>query len=237
MADAKRPTRAQGVYDRLRADITMARFAPGERLKSPDLCERYGASVSVVREALSTLAKERFVRLQPRYGYTVAPLTVEDVRDLTEARLVIEGAALRQAVEAGDVEWGAGVVAAHHRLTFLPTPPAATDEETERWHVAHEAFHAALLSACPSDRLRETARILRAEAELYRRWMLPLGLPREGNFTEEHQALVDAALAAAPDDAEKLIRLHMQRTSDSLINGLLARPSVRADPAQHTVLA
>jgi len=222
-----RPTRAQDVYDLLRADITMARFAPGERLKSPDLCARYGASVSVVREALAALAKERFVRLQPRYGYSVAPLTVEDLRDLTEARLVIEGAALRQAVDAGDVDWSADVVAAHHRLTFIPTPPAANDEETERWHLAHEAFHAALLSACPSRRLRESARVLRAEAELYRRWMIPLGLPREGNFSAEHQALVDAALAGAADDAEDLIRVHMQRTADSLINGLLARPEVR----------
>jgi DNA-binding GntR family transcriptional regulator len=211
------------VYDLLRADITMARFAPGERLKSPDLCTRYGASVSVVREALSALAKERFVRLQPRYGYTVAPLTVEDLEDLTQARLVIEGAALRQAVEAGDIDWSADVVAAHHRLTFVPTPPDADDEETERWHLAHEAFHAALLSACPSHRLRESAKILRAEAELYRRWMLPLGLPREGDFSAEHQGLVDAALAGAADDAEELIRLHMQRTADTLIKGLLAR--------------
>ena len=219
---SSRPTRAQGVYDRLRADITMARFAPGERLKASELCVRYGASVSVVREALSALAKERFVSLRPRYGYSVAPLTVDDLRDLAQARLVIEGAAVRQAVGAGDVDWSSGVAAAHHRLVFIATPPAASDDETEQWHRAHEAFHASLLAACPSRRLRESARVLRAEAELYRRWMIPLGLPREGDFTEEHQALAEAAFAGAASAAEDLIRRHIQTTADSLTNALLA---------------
>lgn len=224
------PTRARGVYDRLRADITMARFAPGERLTSTNLCARYGASVSVVREALSALATERFVRVQPRLGYTVAPLTEEDLVDLTQARLVTEGVALRQSVISGGVEWGAEVVAAHHRLSFAPTPPSDSDEVVENWHRAHEAFHAALLMACPSRRLRESAQVLRAEAELYRRWMIPLGLPREGNFVEEHKDLMDAALRRAPEEAEEILQLHIQRTSDSLVNGLRARRPQAGSP-------
>jgi DNA-binding GntR family transcriptional regulator len=224
---SSKPTRAREVYERLRADITMARFAPGERLKSPDLCARYGASVSVVREALSMLEKERFVRLQPRYGYAVAPLTEADLRDLTEARVVIEGAAMREAVRAGGVDWGAEVVAAHHRLSSIPSSPNPSDEEVERWYDAHETFHAALLAACPSRRLRESAQVLRAEAELYRRWSVQLGARREGDVSAEHQALVDAALAGEPDKAVELICQHMQRTTDSLINGLRTRPALR----------
>jgi DNA-binding GntR family transcriptional regulator len=214
----------------------MARFAPGERLKASDLCARYGASVSVVREALSALATERFVRMQPRYGYTVAPLTEEDLRDLTEARLVIEGAALREAVRAGGVEWGAEVVAAHHRLAFIGMGHSA-DEEVERWHQAHEVFHAALLSACPSRRLRESAQILRGEAELYRRWVVPLGMRREGDVPAEHQALVDAALAGEAEEAQRLICAHMRRTTDSLINGLRARNPAEPDRDQRAVSA
>jgi DNA-binding GntR family transcriptional regulator len=226
-----RPTRTQDVCARLRADITMARFAPGERLKAPDLCARYGASVSVVREALSKLATERFVRVQTRHGYTVAPLTEEDLRDLTSARYEIEAAALREAVRAGDVDWEASVVAAHHRLAAIPMSSVLSDEDVEKWHRVHEAFHAALLSACPSRRLRETATVLRAEAELYRRWMVPLGLPREGDVSAEHQQIADAAIARDASEAERLIRAHMQRTADSLIRGLRARDG-GANPAE-----
>lgn len=229
-----RPTRARDVYEQLRADITMARFAPGERLKASDLSDRYGVSVSVVREALSSLATERFVRLQPRYGYTVSPLTEEDLRDLTEARVVIEGAAVRAAVLAGDVDWGAEVVAAHHRLSFIAASPDLSDEDIERWHQAHGAFHTALLAACPSRRLRESAEILRAEAELYRRWMVPLGLQREGDVAAEHQALVDAAISGEAEEAARLVCQHMRRTTDSLINGLRARAALEGDTATET---
>jgi DNA-binding GntR family transcriptional regulator len=231
-----RPSRTQDVYDRLRADITRARFAPGERLKAPELCARYGASVGSVREALSTLATERFVRVQHRHGYTVAPLTEEDLRDLTDARFEIEAAALRESVRAGDVEWEANVVAAHHRLAAIATSSVVSDEDIEKWHQVHEAFHAALLSACPSRRLRETATVLRAEAELYRRWMDPLGLPRDGNVTSEHQQIVDAALARDAGEAEALIRSHMQLTADALIRGIHARDGA-ARPAQNSAAA
>lgn len=216
MPGSGRPTRAQDVYAGLRADIAAARFKPGERLKAAELCERYGASVSVVREALSGLATERFVRLQPRYGYTVTPLSADELEDLTRARLLVEGGAIRESVRAGGVDWQAEVVAAHHRLAALSVP-ARHDEEVERWYELHEVFHSVLVGACPSRRLRETVRVLRQEAELYRRWATRLGSPRKTDVAAEHQALVDAALAGRAEAAEALLKDHIQRTNDSLV--------------------
>jgi DNA-binding GntR family transcriptional regulator len=66
--------------------------------------------------------------------------------------------------------------------------------------------------------------------------MIPLGLPREGNFVKEHQDLMDAALRRSPEEAEEILQLHIQRTSDSLVNGLRVRRP-QADGLQPAVPA
>jgi GntR family transcriptional regulator, carbon starvation induced regulator len=52
----------------------------------------------------------------------VAPIRVESVVDVTETRLVIEGAALKRSIEIGDVAWETRVVAAHHALSRVADP-------------------------------------------------------------------------------------------------------------------
>ena len=53
-------------------------------------------------------------------GFRVAPLTIGDVVDTVETRLVIEREALARSIEHGDIEWETGVVAAFHTLSRIP---------------------------------------------------------------------------------------------------------------------
>ncbi len=76
MAAKDAETSAQKVSAQIRRDIYAARLQPGERLKFPDLCSRYGTSVGVAREALTMLAAERLVQPQAHTGYRVMPLSI-----------------------------------------------------------------------------------------------------------------------------------------------------------------
>ena len=128
MATQEPTTSAHQVCAQIRRDIYAARLQPGQRLKFPELCSRYGTSVGVAREALTMLAAERLVQPQAHAGYRVTPLSIEDLTDLTVARVGVESLTFRHAIEEGDLEWEASVVAAHHLLSRLPVPGAdATD--------------------------------------------------------------------------------------------------------------
>jgi len=50
----------------------------------------------------------------------VVPASPEDLRHLTEARVVIEPLVLRQSVERGDLAWESDILAAHHAMRRLP---------------------------------------------------------------------------------------------------------------------
>ncbi|GII97306.1 GntR family transcriptional regulator [Sinosporangium siamense] len=211
-------TRAEGIYQRLRADILGGRLTPGERLKFPDLCEHYNTSVGAAREALVRLKAEGLVKARAHLGYTVTPLSNDDLADLTQARVEIETLVFRMSVTHGDVRWEADVVAAHHMLDRTPCLDPESDAGlSEAWITAHAAFHFALLAGCPNRRLAETARALREEAALYRRWSVAVAPAFDRGHADEHRALVAAALDRDADRAAALLRAHITQTPDLLI--------------------
>lgn len=211
-------TRTDLVHDRLRSDIMNGRLRPGQRLKFPELCEQYEASVGVAREALARLVSQGLVRAQSRQGYQVAPLSQEDLADLTTARVEIESLVIRRSVVEGDVEWEAQVIGAHH---VLERAPFTTEDDprqlTDQWSAAHAAFHRALLAGCTNRRLMEAAASLRAEAELYRRWSVSFGHEPDRDLAAEHRGLMDAAVARNPDLAADRLREHIAHTAQLLI--------------------
>lgn len=219
-------TRTDAVYTAIRADILGGRLVPGERLKFPLISERYATSVGALREALIRLHGEGLVKNQAHHGYTVTPLSHQELTDLTEARIELESLVLRLSVTAGDVDWESRLIAAHHRLERAPFfADGDTDHPSDAWSSAHAAFHLALIDACPNRHLLDIARGLREEAELYRQWSVSFGQEPDRDLAQEHAALRDAALAKDPDLAADLIRDHIAHTAKLLISCAIDEPS------------
>ena len=206
---------SRAVYAGLRADILTGRYAPGAKLSPRAVATEYKVSLSVVREALTRLTEQDLVVATPQLGFSVVKLDIEDVRDISKLRILIEGAGLREAIEHADVEYEARVVASHHRLSrtqYVTGQPSET--VTEDWARAHADYHSALLSACPSPRLRDLAASLRETAELYRRWSgLTTESERPRDVPAEHRGLMQAALDRNPDLAVALLIEHINTTA------------------------
>jgi DNA-binding GntR family transcriptional regulator len=212
-------TKAERVYELMRADILTGRLPPGSRLRYADLCEHYQTSTGVLREAMLRLSEQDLVKGEPQQGFQVVELSVEDLGDLTDARVVLETLVLRSAIADGDVEWESRIVASHHRLSRTPQRDAADpDRLSDEWVSQHADFHQTLLDGCRNRRLKETASSLRAAAELYRRWSLPLGNAADRNVGDEHDELLAAALARDADRAVESLTKHINLTSNILLD-------------------
>lgn len=210
----------EDVHDRLRADVLGGVYAPGSKLKFAMLCERYGASVSVVREALTRLAEQGLVEAEPNVGFHVRTLSVADLLDLTATRIDLETLALRYSIERGDTEWETQLVAAHHRLERTPmltddAPVRISDE----WERAHTIFHDALLEGCGSPWLLSVAYTLRGAAEFYRRWSQVHEPGRD--VAAEHRAITAASLDRDAAEATRLLAAHYQHTADIVEHALV----------------
>jgi GntR family transcriptional regulator, trigonelline degradation regulator len=95
------PLRRQ-VIEVLRESIATLELKPGERLVERDLCERLGVSRTVVREALRHLEAESLVDIIPNHGPVVSTTTLDDARQIYEAREALESFIARSCARRAD---------------------------------------------------------------------------------------------------------------------------------------
>ncbi|KUM42219.1 GntR family transcriptional regulator [Arthrobacter sp. EpRS71] len=75
----------------VREGIMVGQFRAGEYVRTERLADELGVSPTPVREALMLLGSEGSVKWEPRKGYRVVPLTLQDVRDLFQVQAHIAG--------------------------------------------------------------------------------------------------------------------------------------------------
>lgn len=203
--------------DVLRADILQCRLRPNTRLRLEDLRERYGMSISPLREALMRLESEGLVRLEENKGFRVSPVSSEHLKDLTETRIDVETLMLRRAIARGDVAWEADILGAFHRLSRQrKSDPAAPGEISRAWWREHRAFHASLSAACGSDLLTSFRDSLFDQAERYVALSISFtAKPRDD--LGEHEGLMKSVLARDADKACRLCESHIRRTSEKVL--------------------
>jgi len=182
----------ENAYRKIRADIVFGRLAPGRKLKLDQLKSNYGASVSTLREILNRLSSERLVVAEGQKGFEVAPVSIANLREIAALRQLLECRALEQSFRAGDMEWEARVVAAHHRLARMEARMAEGDRShTEEWKRYDWQFHQALISACGSKMLIDTHA---AVFDKYLRYQM-IALSYRGDIAaQEHAFLLECAL-------------------------------------------
>lgn len=195
------------VYARLRADILFGHLAPGERLRLDVASRRYGASVGTMRELLSRLASEGLVVAEGQRGFEVAPASPSEFREVASLRLLLEGHAVALSFAAGDLDWEAGVVAAHHKLAVLESRMGAGhDDELAALRQADRDFHRALIAACGSRVLTETyASVL----DRYLRYLTIAVVFRGEVSVREHRDLLACALGRDARRATEILAAHI----------------------------
>jgi len=198
------------VYRRLRDDIIHGRLEPGSKLRIEALRQQYEVGATPLREALSRLTSEGFVNSEGQRGFRVAEVSTEDLMDITNMRITLEGMALAQSIIKGDDTWESNVVAAFHRLTKVEM---AAEPDLIDWEARNAEFHLALISACTSSWLRRFYDVLYDQHKRYRN-MARVARDARRDIHGEHTAIKDAALTRDAKAALAANEQHIRRTAE-----------------------
>lgn len=96
----KQPPAAERVYAHVKQGVLDRRYEGGTLLTEGELAEAVGVSRTPVREALLKLEVEGLLRLYPKKGALVLPVSVQEIADVVETRLLVETHSVRKAVPA-----------------------------------------------------------------------------------------------------------------------------------------
>jgi DNA-binding GntR family transcriptional regulator len=193
-------------YRRLRTDVVFGRLRPGQKLRLEGLKETYGVSVSTLREILNRLTAEGLVIAEGRRGFEVAPVSVEDLKELAELRLLLESHAMQTSFANADVEWEGRVVSAHHKLASTERLMEQGLGELEQWKRYDSEFHQALISNCGSRVLMETYGLV---FDKYFRYQMVAFTYRGAEPAQQHRKLLECALKRDAETARAVLTRHV----------------------------
>ncbi|MBV9828270.1 MAG: FCD domain-containing protein [Alphaproteobacteria bacterium] len=224
-------TLATSIHARLRRDILLGVFRPGDRLRIDALCDRYEVGTTPMREALNRLSAENLVAREDQRGFRVASVSLDDLAELTKTQRWISELALRESIGNGDAAWEEQVLLAAHRLSRVRREgPDGYGSFNPEWEERHRAFHLALIAACGSRWLCDFYSMLMDRNTRYRYLAFADGSePRD--VEAEHRAIVEAALARDADRAVAAAHAHLGRTSDAVAERERAFSQVSIQPA------
>ena len=80
--ERRRSQLSDEVAQHLREAIMTGTLRPGTFIRLDETAAQLGVSITPVREALLTLRGEGMVRLEPRRGYVVVPMSRQDIADI-----------------------------------------------------------------------------------------------------------------------------------------------------------
>ncbi len=206
---AEREKSVEDIYERIYVAILEHRLQPGTKLGEERMAEIFGVSRARIREVLAKLAHEQIVELFPQRGAYIAKPSIEQARDVFEARRLIEPAVLRRLVDTLTPE----KVARLRQHQELEADARRRDDKRAVIRLSGE-FHTLVAE------LAGNAALARSVRELCMLTCLTIFLydapTAHSCRNDEHEMLVDAVAKRDRAKAEKLMLEHLEHIESSL---------------------
>ncbi|WP_207459759.1 GntR family transcriptional regulator [Azospirillum sp. SYSU D00513] len=172
------------------------------RLDERQLSEMLGVSRTPIREALTLLEQEGFIRLQPRRGVFVVRKTKAEIVEMIHVWAALEGMSARMAAENAPAE----DIAKLWEL-FRDFENSSPKEHVNEYSDANIAFHRSIIALSGSALIREMTDNLFIHVRAIRK--LTIGqTDRAERSIQDHKAIIKALESRDPDLAERLVRDH-----------------------------
>ena len=199
------------VSDWVRERIRHGRLVPGQRLVEADIVAATGASRGKVREALRRLEAEGLVTIEDFRGASVKRLGPDEVRQIYQARMALEGLAAAECAARADAGLRARLAALQGELDSVEH---AADHD--RFARLNEAWHRTIIEGSGNQFIAQF--LTRLTVPIYRLLFSTFyTAQRIATANADHRAITAAIVGARPEAAECAMRAHIRAGLEALI--------------------
>lgn len=200
------------IYREIRARIVDLSLPPDMPLSEKDLAAVFEASKTPVREALIRLSRERLVRVIPKSGTFVAPISLDKY---------LEAVFVRERLETGCVLRLASVGLSNAETVRIRTLLASQSQayRAENYSLVFkldDRFHQMLFELAGLAGVWDVMHSAKAEIDRVRHLKNRLGLRRKEAVLNEHWSIVDAIIEKDGARAEEVMRNNIAAFDDEL---------------------
>ncbi|MEL6570902.1 MAG: GntR family transcriptional regulator [Pseudomonadota bacterium] len=201
IAESKTAT-VEDIVSQLSQAVHEHRLQPGAKLREDEVCDLFGVSRTIVRQALRAMEFEGLLTIKKNRGAFVSKPTLKEAREVFQARALIEPSTARAAAEratAADIE-----LLEHH----IKEEHAALDRDDSGLALKLSGdFHLEIARMADQQTIEQFLRQLVSRSSL----VIALYWRRRNALCESnaHHALVDALRSGDGDNAEELMKGHL----------------------------
>lgn len=207
-------------YTLLRKEILSLGLPPGVEVSEQRLVADFGLSKASVRAALARLRADGLVTAIPRRGHQVAPVTLRDINEVFQLRILLEPEAA--ALAAGNL------TERELRPTVARTYDPRSRASIHNFLNANRELHVLVADASGNGRLARSIAQLLDEGERAVHLALAAGAGENGlRIIHEHDELIDALIAGDSAAARRSMALALESFRVELTGVLMDTDAVR----------
>ncbi len=210
MKEFKTISLATQVFEKLEEDIITGVYPRGEILTELKLVEQLGVSRTPIREALRRLEQERLIAESGK-GSVVLGITMEDLVDIMDIRLRIEGLAAYYATKNLTDEGSEELRHISELQDFY-----YTKQDVDNLRKMDDKFHDTIYQLCGRPVLRDALIPLHRKSQRYRRISIE-DHARLSKSIQEHKAIYNAIVSGNAELASQLITAHIEQARKNMI--------------------
>ena len=214
LTEQDRATLQFKVTTKLRELILKGEFKMGDRLMQEEWASKLGVSRMPLREALRQLEVEGLVRIEPRRGAIVTPVSIEDIEEIYQLRALLEGEAVVKSLPFLDDEDVCELESLYNKMIKLK----ADESDTELYMKLNSEFHQIIIEACPWRRIKGYIDTLWKGIPPYTPSVLANHLDESHN---EHRLMVKYIKEKDELRLREITERHILRTKENLINMII----------------
>ena len=212
IVEGKSPSLEEHVYARLEEEILSGLVARGTALTEISLSKRLGVSRTPVRGALHRLAEDGLVEITPNRGAVVVGINAEDLVDIYNIRMRLEGLASALCAKKITKEELLEIEESIELSEFY-----IKKKDAEHIKELDTAFHSAIYRISGNRLLAKTLSELHKKIKAYRK--LSLNVPgRLEKTLEEHREILKAIAEGDSERADRLTSLHIERALQNMLS-------------------
>jgi DNA-binding GntR family transcriptional regulator len=205
----------------LREAIVTGNMKPGNAIVENKVAQQLGVGQPLVREALIELEHQGFVRRFPYRGTYVTKLSPEDIKQIFELRIKLEGIAIDWARQkAGHDE----IEALRHNIGLMKL--AARNHDAAQFYENDLEFHRKLWKLSGNKYLVEA--LERVVVPLFAFFVIKTTSDRESlqESAERHEKILDAFDLPTPDYLRRFMEETLRGWKDDMLSNLLPDESM-----------